>query len=307
MPYVLAHFSKMKIIYKILLLLPVISLLLVTAGKTLALAQTDNETASFQNVHLWINPEYDDPRLLIMIEGQIAGVQPPAMVRFLVPSDAEMYSAGSKDAQGNYTGGPPERKPSSIPGWDEISYEVKTNTFRVEYYTTSITGQPDKAISYEFLRFYPIDSLLVIIQQPRLATNFTISPAGQPYVDVEGFNTYVYSYSGLAVDTPIRFQISYTKSDPRPSQDIKGNPELGSLLSVIILVMFGIAVVGTFFWIKKSKNKNRNARRQPVRHLTTPGPNVSQLKTRFCEQCGKPIEGSHKFCPDCGAKISRRT
>ena len=68
-----------------------------------------------------------------MLQGQIEGVEPPVVVRFLVPSEAEMYSAGSMDALGQYTGGPPNRESSSIPGWDEINYEVTTNTFQSPY------------------------------------------------------------------------------------------------------------------------------------------------------------------------------
>ncbi len=115
-----------------------------------ALAQTGNEPTGLKNVTLWLNPEYDDPRLLVMLEGKIVGVNPPARIRFLVPTAAEMYSAGSRDATGNYTGGPPDRKASSITGWDEISYELQTDTCRVEYYDPIIAGQPDKENSYYF-------------------------------------------------------------------------------------------------------------------------------------------------------------
>ncbi len=124
--------NLIKTTYRFLSLLVAISLLFITADIPLALAQTENEPDGFKNVTLWIYPEFDDPRLLVMLEGQIVGVQVPATVRFLVPSAAEMYSAGSMNAQGQYSGGPPRREPSAIAGWDEISYEVTTDTFRIE-------------------------------------------------------------------------------------------------------------------------------------------------------------------------------
>ena len=101
----------MKNISRMLILLLAASLLFVAVGKSLVSAQDENVPTGFQNVQLWVNPEYDDPRLLVMLEGQIVGTQPPAEVRFLVPSAAEMYSAGSMDAQGRYSGGPPRYCP----------------------------------------------------------------------------------------------------------------------------------------------------------------------------------------------------
>jgi len=64
-------------------------------------AQSGGEVTGFKNVKLWIYPEHDDPRLLVMLEGQITGAQPPVRVKFLVPSAAEMYSAGSMDVLAN--------------------------------------------------------------------------------------------------------------------------------------------------------------------------------------------------------------
>ncbi|MFC1987592.1 hypothetical protein ACFLVH_03510 [Chloroflexota bacterium] len=78
----------MKNTGRILILLLAASLLYIAVGKSLVSAQNENVPTGFQNVHLWVNPEYDDPRLLIMLEGQIVGTQPPAEVRFLVPSTA---------------------------------------------------------------------------------------------------------------------------------------------------------------------------------------------------------------------------
>jgi hypothetical protein len=273
--------------------LSVIALLVFLAGSSPAYAQTDSDNISLDNVHLWLNPEYDDPRLLVMLEGQIADFQSPITMRFLVPAEAEMYSAGSMDAQGSYSGGPPDRIASSIPGWDEISYVVQTQVFRLEYYDPIITGQPDKSISYEFLRLYPISSLQIIIQEPRAASNFSVSPAGQPYVDSQGFNTDIYSYSNLAVDTPIEFQITYTKSDTRPSLSITDTGTSKLPVAAIVILALALAIAIVFFWRRKSGVQNRAARKQTA----------SQNRNRFCPQCGKPVAGSDKFCAHCGASL----
>ena len=160
----------MKKIHRILLFVAVTCVLIVSATLSPVFAQDGNEPEGFKNVRLWVFPEYDDPRLLVMLEGKIVGAQAPVTVRFLVPSAAEMNSAGSMDSLGQYSGGPPDREPSAISGWDEISYVVTSDIFRVEYYDPIIIGQTDKTIRYEFYGLYPISDLRVIVQEPRKST-----------------------------------------------------------------------------------------------------------------------------------------
>ena len=286
-----------------LILLTVIILIFVAIPASGALAQSANEPTGFKNVQLWIYPEYDDPRLLVMLEGQIVGAQTPAEVRFLVPAKAQMYSAGSKDAQGQYTGGPPHREPSAIfPGWDEISYEVTSETFRVEYYDHIIIGQPDKTISYEFRWLYPIADIYVTVQEPRASSDFVVIPQGQAFVESDGFTAYSYHYSDLDTEPPLQFEINYTKSDPSPSLSLEEKSASSPLPIIIIPVVVAIFIVGGFFWMRKPRPKTRAARRQLSRTTERKSPEARQTEARFCTQCGQPIEGSHRFCPHCGSK-----
>jgi hypothetical protein len=291
---------KVKFYWRLLAIL-IFALLPAAVMKLPAFAQNTGEPTAFKNVHLWINPEYDDPRLLVMLEGQVDGAEPPAPVRFLVPAAAEMYSAGSKDSTGKYTGGPPARKASTFPGWDEISYNVTTPIFRVEYYDPSITGLANKSITYEFKRLYPISSLQVIVQEPRGAKNFTVSPKGSSYVDGEGFNTQVYSYAQLAPEAPVSFNISYIKTDPRPSLEISGGSSSGPALAVGIIIGLALVTGGALWWRNASRGKKR-ARRPPQRDTAGVKKAGASGGKRFCGQCGKPLESGNKYCPYCGAK-----
>ncbi|HJX13794.1 MAG TPA: zinc ribbon domain-containing protein [Dehalococcoidales bacterium] len=300
----------MKIQKSVLVLLILVGLVLPLAVPSAALAQTGEEPTGFQNVWLKIYPEYDDPRLLVMMQGKIEGVTAPAKVRFLVPAAAEMYSAGSMDAQGVYSGGPPDRKASDIPGWDEISYTVKTDTFRVEYYDPIILGNPEKSISYEFRWLYPISGLDVYFQEPRRAADFTVSPPGRA-ISFEGFNAIHYSYGGLDDEPPLRFDITYTRSDRRPSLEITdGGGTMSSTAAIVAGVILVIVVVGFFWFRRKPAPRARADRRRATRSTAAPrpasrpAPGPGQVKARFCTGCGQPVESNARFCAHCGAKLT---
>ena len=291
-------------IYRLLLISITIGSIFVIASTTWALAQGENEPTGLNNVHLWIYPEYDDPRLLTILRGQIAGaeasVENPVTVRFLVPSTAFMYSAGSLNAQGQYVRGGfidptkttndvyPERQSSAIAGWDEITFTIATNLFVVEYYDPIIIGNEDKTIDYEFHFLYPISDLEVVIVPPK-STNFTVSPQGTPGTDtfLSGDPALFYSFNDLIVDedSSLQFDISYSESGG-----------ISPLLVVGIVSSVSAAIVGGFLIKRKAKQKAL-AERRPVR--------ISKKKAKrqgFCRQCGKQLDRPSPHCPYCGAK-----
>ncbi|MFC2014557.1 zinc ribbon domain-containing protein [Chloroflexota bacterium] len=293
---------------RILMVLLLTGLLFFTVGKSFVLAQGDNEPTGLDNVELFIYPEYDDPRLLVMLEGHIDGIEAPATVRFLVPENAQMYSAGSMDTQGVYTGGPPDREPSELPGWDEISYEVTSDTFRIEYYDPIILGNPDKSISYDFHFLYPISELNVVIQQPRTAVDFTVVPATeQSRPDNEGLNSFFYVYENLESESPLHFDITYHKSDQQLSVDTNGSTSeeesnnAGTILAIFTGTILVLGALG-FIWFQSRTPRSRAERR---RSKTTSAPRspAGKAKTKYCTQCGKPVNNSYKFCPGCGAEV----
>ncbi len=268
------------------------------------LAQGEKPT-SLKNVLVSVYPEYDDllqlgyPSVLVMLEGEVVSANLPATIRFLVPSDAEMYSAGS-GPRNQYVGGPPIRNASNITGWDEISYELKTKYFVVEYYAP-ITGQPDRVIPYDFYPLYPVSNLRTIIQEPRRATNVTVTPHGTIGTDGEGFRIHAYNQANVNPGTSLHFDISYTKKDTRPS--IGG--DTGSPNTTVLIVMGSIAaLVGTFIFVSKLRSRrpqptaSRSLRRQAAR--TTKG---GQGRNKYCRYCGKPVQDTDRFCPHCGKKF----
>jgi hypothetical protein len=267
--------------------------------------QAAAEPLNLTGVILWIYPEYDDPRLLVMLEGRVSGVNPPAQIRFLVPSSAEMYSAGSKDAQGNYSGGPPNRTTSQIAGWDEISYQLQSSIFRVEYYLPLITGQVDKHISYDFKTIYSITDLETVIQVPTKASNFSVTPLGTPTTE-GSFQVYSSKYTNLVPEQNLHFDISYTKSDPNPSLATPAQTpvsEVSSNIVLIFIIVGSVIVAGGLIWVLKATRKKTKIVKKAPSNIHTSKPKSSRPPAKFCDQCGKKLEYPSRFCPHCRSKL----
>ncbi|MDD5191489.1 MAG: zinc ribbon domain-containing protein [Dehalococcoidales bacterium] len=298
----------MKITKYIILLFTLVGLVWSGAGKSTVMAA--GESVKYKNVHIWVNPEYDNPRLLVMMQGQLDGVTAPATVTFLVPTTAEMYSAGSIDADGKYTGGPPDRVASSVSGWDQISYTVNSDTFRVEYYDAIIQGLPDKTIDYQFRTLNPISQLTFLIQEPLKSGNYTVVPAGNVSRDSENFTIHTYSYPTIDSQSPLEFKITYTKADNIPSLTgatttaATAGTSGGStspLLFVIPFVLI-IGVIGVLWYSTNQKKHRKKAAPQPVKAKAANGTTGTKPKNIFCPECGEPNPGT-KFCPNCGTKL----
>jgi predicted nucleic acid-binding Zn ribbon protein len=268
-------------------------------------AQTATEPTGLKNVTMWIYPEYDDPRLLVMIEGKATGTSFPATIRFLVPQSAEMYSAGAKDSNGTYSGGPPNRQASEIDGWDEISYQLQYETFRVEYYYPAITGQPDKQISFDYHWLYPVADLRVVVQQPLKATNFSVTPAGVPGSE-DQFNVMSYTYTNLGAGETSHYDIKYTKADSVPSMSTGAK----SSAWWIWIVVVGVVLLGGILVISMGRSNRGRARPAPQSKRAPSQANSKGAKkpgkgNRFCNYCGKALDEGSNFCGECGKKVAK--
>jgi len=282
------------------LLVPLV-LAAVALGGLIRLPLSAAEPASFRSVQLWIYPEYDDPRLLVMLEGKVVGASLPATIRFLVPAAAEMYSAGSMDAQGNYSGGPPARKASAISGWDEVSYELKTETFRVEYYDPIVPVEPDKKFVYEFRTIYPIADLSAVVQQPLRAENLMVLPKENSTSRLEDFNVLMYSFKNVAPADPLKWEIAYTKADPHPSlleQGAAAPAASGTNGWLIAGMALAVVALGAGIWWAVRPG----ARPETVRSRATRRTG-NRPAARFCRQCGYRLERPSRFCPKCGGRL----
>lgn len=288
----------------------------------------EEDSISFENVRLWLYPEYDRNSLLVMLQGDVIGGDDSATVSFLVPTTAVMYSAGSVDAADAYSGGPPDRLASEVDGWDIISYEMTSATFRVEYYDDIIRGDVDRSIDYQFRTVAPIADLVVYANEPvgsrdyAVTGNDTFTP-----VDYDEFESRLQAhrstYQSLEGADVLDFRIVYARNtiesslsllDPSFSSDPPSSEGSGTGTAVAVAIMVIAVLGGGTFWIYRAKRTSDHTpvkdsgpvkQTRPTRQrsgMVTPA--VGKTRSgRFCTNCGELMSPGDLFCGGCGAAI----
>lgn len=306
----------------------IVCLTLVLLGLSLeaplaAQAQTAaGPTIAQMQISIW--PEYDDPRVLVILRGRFADSTGfPRDVSFPIPAGAEVNAAAYTDAEGKLLS--QSWKVDSGPSGQTVTYNLPTPSFQVEYYYEGLTGKDDKKLNFSTQFQYPITALAVDIQRPRTATNFQLDPKPESQSnDSQGFQYGLYNFKDFPANKPLSFKVSYTKTDPSPSVErsaapppevaqpatAAGAPALTRTTSsgpspiVIVLATIGVGglvVVGGILYLQRRQSQAEeydeddwDDRGRPPRGG---GP------ANFCTQCGTRLRPGVRFCPECGTKV----
>jgi hypothetical protein len=277
-------------------------------------AQEESLSLTSMKVSLW--PEYDDPRLLVIYEGEFGDSATfPREVKFLIPRGSDINQVCAITKPGN------EHRCQLYEvheegNWLAITYELPIPTFFLEYYYGGISGEADREAAYDFQSPYTIEELKFEVQQPLRSTDFTLSPAYTNVMsDGAGFKYYNFSIDSVAPDQVINVNASYSKVDQRPSvsgsQSQQNGP--GGSGTAVILGIVGVAAIGGIGWIAVSRHRSYSPR--AVR-ASSPGrkakasmkePQVARAgkelkKASFCAKCGLKLDQNDNFCSGCGEK-----
>ncbi len=289
---------------------------------------------SIKNAKVSVWPEYDDPRVLVIVEGEFAGdANFSQQVKFRIPKGAEINQVCAL------------RKPADehlcqlyevSQDGEALSYTLPIPTFFLEYYYQPPQGQSDRRLEYSFDSYYPVGKLEVEVQQPLRSSNFDLSPkAAGVLSDKNGFSYYQYRYDNVAPNQPIKLSASYTKSDSRPSvekQKPGGASASANDFNLPLLGAFGAGLMGlvAFYAIKSRQPGPVPAPAHPaaanaaVRRASPTVPPKPAARTGrasrsvagtgvldaparrfYCTQCGTAIQLDDNFCPKCGQKARK--
>ncbi|HKZ50750.1 MAG TPA: zinc ribbon domain-containing protein [Dehalococcoidia bacterium] len=251
------------------------------------------DAPALRNTVVHVLPEYEQPRVMVTVQGEVVGASFPLTMRFRLPPDAEVGHACTLPPGDQHTCHPFRVETQG----DEriLTYEVPIQTFFIEYYYSPFNVPGQRDLRFVFRPLYPVEGLSLAVQEPRRAIGFGLLPESASITsDGEGFRNYNYRYDRLAVDEPLELSIAYSKQDLRPSV----NPAAQSGGSdrrrpLMILVAAGGAVMALLVY--------RLAGRRLLTAAAGPRPTG-----RFCTRCGMALDRGFRFCAGCGASQGHR-
>ncbi|KNZ70615.1 hypothetical protein Tfer_0799 [Thermincola ferriacetica] len=198
-----------------------------------AAAWAGDEQMEFKNLKVSVWPEYDDPRVLVILEGTMVNASDSPFkgeVKWNIPKGKDLeIGMACEIVNGGHSCQPYEQKDKG--DWIELTWKTTRSIAPgeeypvfLEYYYNPIEGSVDKKFTFSYQPSYKIDSLTVSVQQPLKAENFKIDPApSSTNTDSGGFVNHNYVYSNQTPNNKITLNVSYKKADPKPSVEKQVN------------------------------------------------------------------------------------
>jgi hypothetical protein len=267
---------------------------------------------AIQRLRIQVMPEFDDPRVLVIVQGRLEETTLPRTLTLRLPAGAQINQMAVMDVNSGGTI-PQEYQVQSDPAdprWSLVSYTLDNAHFFYEYYYDPLGEGPDKAFTFTYSSPQPVAELVLELQQPRAAGDFTLEPAAATtYTDpTYGLTYHTLASESLAAGETASVAVSYNKSDPAPSLSreevmaLQAPPPAGdetiapagvsphqaatSSSSTLWIALAAVSVAAgavAFVWL----------RRRPVSTATA--------RANFCSQCGAPLRQEARFCHACGA------
>ena len=292
-----------------------------------ATAQPETESAAsaqrsglrITRLELSVWPEYDDPRVLLVIRGELApGIPFPTQINLPIPHNAEIIGAGMISELGELLLHP--HRVVSGETSETLEITLPSRRFFAElYYDPFQTSGDTKQFSYTFKAPYPVSQLDVDVQQPYTASGFVIEPPAMEQ-ESEGRDTtyHRFVYRDVAPGQETAFAVSYVKTDAQPSVPKADNPQADGadhrgpqdrklIYSGILAGVMAAYVLATLLWVAYRRRRTPAAAPEPAplpMAVSTTPPTAEFAGATFCSHCGRTLNTDYAFCPGCGHAIA---
>lgn len=247
------------------------------AGNTLG-GGAPTKDLSIGRMKVAIMPEYDDPSVLAIYDGKFEDVLSyPIKTSFLIPKGSVISDACSLSHEGRHFC--QLYRTVNRGEHDEVSLLLPYPNFYLSFHTPRFDVKGEKKeFDYLIKANHPVKIMEVDIQQPLRSAAFSISLPGSAAQSeksgtislIKGFNHFTYKLEGVSKGQESAFRISYIKSDPKPSVDIKytsmESPQTQSApyetqrnIKAIIYILFGtgvFAIMAVVAWFFRSRKKS---------------------------------------------------
>jgi hypothetical protein len=279
------------------------------------------EDLRIQQMRVQVMPEFDDPRVLVMVQGRAMAYdyQYPVTITFRVPAGAQINQMATvnMDSAGATMEAYEARPDPEDSRWQLVSYELGGAHFFYEYYYDPIVGEREKAFTYLLSSYHPVDEVTVEIQEPKGAEAFRTMPeAVSSRVDETLRLAYhEIEVGALKAGEEASVVVNYTKSGMEPSltweqvmalQEGKrppattgsGGESPGSGMPSEIVIFVGSAsliFVGVFIGYR-------------LRLSDAAGDGAGEGQPEaYCRMCGAGLKLEASYCHQCGTRAAEGT
>ncbi len=271
-------------------------------------------------LRLSIWPEYDDPRVLILIRGEVTPDSPlPAKLQLPMPKGAELIGTGMISEQNTLINHPHQLIPGET--HDVLELTLPVTRFFVEWYHNpyrTTDREAEKQFTYALNLPYPIKQLDVDILKPTEATDFRTDPAAdQQATNNQGGTFHQFSYSEVKAGESTAFTVTYVKTTDQPSVQ-KQQPDAisplpqadGGKTTVAFAILAGVIALyasGFVLWRNyQHRHPPAPAATAPVQTIVLPTEQLTKPAptANFCSGCGRQRQPGDAFCSGCGQSLS---
>jgi len=287
-------------------------------------------------LRLSIWPEYDDPRVLVMLRGEMTPRQAfPTHITLPLPKGAEIIGAGMISEQDELLVHPHQVLPGDTQ--DSLQLHLPAPRFFLEFYYNPFPASGiEKRFTYTASIAYPIAVFEVDIQQPLQASNFTLDPPPmERLTDNRGFTYYQFVTRDMRQGQTQTFTISYTKTTTSPSvpkqPPVPQRPGQRGPLSdnrplALGILAGAIVLFAGWAWLLHDPRRQRASVTASAPQATATlstlfalvqehgetqettvamPPQAHPREINFCAHCGRKLLPDDRFCAGCGRPIKR--
>ena len=272
---------------------------------TTAFAQNTIKSLDALVIDLW--PDYDRASVLILLTGSLpANTKFPATVTLPLPETAQLNAIARIDS----SDGKMKDDILSSPAPGEISFITPDLRFRLEYYLPYTVNNLQRSFDFAWLADIIVDNFQLNIQQPLSASSLTTEPAAANIVTRgDGFVYHTFPTRAFQAGQPFLVHVNYKTTTAQLSTESRspqlfdeqttGSPAKSTEGSGInwAIVIVGLIVFAGSAWQVVSHRTSHKIRKPSVAKIKI------QSKTKFCQDCGEPVDEDNKFCGECGKEL----
>lgn len=287
------------------LLVVVTSLLLPQTGRA-----QDEVLLGALEVDLW--PEYDQPDMLVIYKVTLQPESPPVPLTFRIPKVVGDPVVAIRDPEdGNLY----EISYTQVVGseWLEISFQVNTAMFQLEYYDRLPRQGLARQYKYVWPGDYDVISAAIITQQPSEASDMQFSGSVASFMGEDKLIYYAHQIGTLSKGQAYDFSLSYEKSthtltaDKQKARPADKLPEsmwnrgLPWALGVLALALIGGGVY--VYWRSGQPHRGDKKPRRRKTASRADGEAGEADSGVYCHRCGRRAALNDVFCRSCGTKL----